>query len=133
MAQSIQEAHEQFYRALNKTLNGDPSSMDDIWEHSAQASTTHPMGHWAVGWDEVKATWQVISEVASEGNIQLKDLQIFEVGELAYTIGIEVGPCKLMGRLIQFEMQTTNIYRRTGTTWKMIHHHPDKVPEAANV
>lgn len=133
MHDEVRAAHEQFYRALNKTLNGDASSMAEIWARDETVSTTHPIGYWAQGWEEVKATWEEIAEVTSDGHIRLEGLQIILMGEVAYTIGVERGPCRLMGKMIQFDMKSTNIYRKIDGRWKIVHHHPDKVPEAENV
>jgi hypothetical protein len=56
----VRKASEQFYAALNRMGNGDPSSMADAWSHSATVTTMHPIGGREVGWDEVKGPWYAI-------------------------------------------------------------------------
>jgi hypothetical protein len=36
----------------------------------------------------------------------------------------------VLGKQVQFEANTTNVYARRDGQWKMIHHHPDKAPAA---
>ncbi|BDE06575.1 hypothetical protein WPS_18510 [Vulcanimicrobium alpinum] len=37
-------ASQTFYAALNRMLNGDASSLGDIWSHSNSVITMHPIG-----------------------------------------------------------------------------------------
>ena len=40
----VRQASEQFYAALNRTLDGDSSPMEEIWSHSSDVSAMHPFG-----------------------------------------------------------------------------------------
>jgi hypothetical protein len=41
----VRQASEQFYAALNSTLDGgDSSPMEQIWSHGSDVSATHPFG-----------------------------------------------------------------------------------------
>jgi ketosteroid isomerase-like protein len=87
------------------------------------------MGGWAIGWEEVLATWQTLGETLSDGGVTVSDLHIVVCGDVAYTVGVEHVRFHVMGKLHDFHASTTNIYRRAADGWKMIHHHPDKAPE----
>jgi ketosteroid isomerase-like protein len=47
---------------------------------------------------------------------------------VAYTLGTEHGQAKLGGESIGIDWRVTNIYRREGGEWKMVHHHTDVSP-----
>jgi hypothetical protein len=40
----VRQASERFYAALNSTLDGDSSLMEEIWSHSSDVSAMHPFG-----------------------------------------------------------------------------------------
>jgi hypothetical protein len=40
----VRQASEQFYAALNRTLDGDSSPMEQIWSHGSDVSAMHPFG-----------------------------------------------------------------------------------------
>jgi len=50
------QASEQFYAALNRTLNGDPGPMKEIWSHGSDVSAMHPFEGLPLGWEEVSAS-----------------------------------------------------------------------------
>ena len=51
----VQQASEQFYAALNRTLDGDSSQMEQVWSHGSDVSAIHPFGGRMLGWEEVGA------------------------------------------------------------------------------
>jgi ketosteroid isomerase-like protein len=46
----------------------------------------------------------------------------------AYTVGTERGQAKIGEELVRVDWRVTNIYRREGGGWKMVHHHTDVSP-----
>ena len=40
----VRQASERFYAALNSTLDGDSSPMEQIWSHGSDVSAMHPFG-----------------------------------------------------------------------------------------
>jgi ketosteroid isomerase-like protein len=121
----VTKASEQFYSALNKMINGDASVLADIWSHDSTVTTMHPIGGRQVGWDQVRISWEQVAKLASGGQLKLTDQIINVAGELAYELGIERGKAKLAGQEVTFEDRVTNVYRREGGTWKIVHHHTD--------
>ncbi|MBN2383549.1 nuclear transport factor 2 family protein [bacterium] len=126
----VMQAHKRFYEALNRVVNLDASLMPDVWHHDETVTTVHPLGHWAIGWDEVHATWIELGNVLSDGKVTVDNLNISVLGDVAYTTGVEHVIFTLVGQKLDFKSNTTNIYRRTQDGWKIIHHHADKAPEA---
>lgn len=121
----VRSASEQFYRALNGMANGDAGLLADIWSNSPEVTAMHPIGGREVGWEAVRASFQGVADNAAEGRIELSDQIIRLVGDLAYELGVERGHFKLAGQPIDIEHRVTNIYRRVGGAWKIVHHHTD--------
>jgi ketosteroid isomerase-like protein len=129
----VRQASARFYAALNAFLTGEMGPMRAIWAHSSEAATLHPIGGRQVGWDEVWSGWEQAATVFSAGQVRLRD-QLLRVGtDLAYEVGIEAGEGTLAGEQIAFSQRVTNIYRREGGEWKIVHHHADVSPAMTDV
>jgi ketosteroid isomerase-like protein len=129
----VRQASTKFYAALNRMANGDASALSDAWSHSASVSAMHPIGGRQVGWDAVKASFDQVAHLASDGKIQLKDQLISVSGDMAYEIGVEAGRFALAGHQVSVEHRVTNVYRREAGGWKMTHHHTDLSPAMLDV
>lgn len=121
----VHGASRKFYAALNRMANGDSGLMADIWSHSPNVTVMHPIGGREIGWNAVKASFEQVSQLASEGKVELRDQLIRVIGDVAYEAGVEHGHLKLAGQQIAIEHRVTNIYQREVGVWKMIHHHTD--------
>lgn len=129
----IRKTSENFYKALNRMLNGDASQLADIWSHSAEVTTMHPIGGREVGWDQVKGSWEQVAQLSSDGEVGLKDQFIKVAGDVAYEIGIEHGQFKIAGQQVTIKQRVTNIYRCESGVWKVVHHHTDVSPAMLDV
>ena len=129
----VRNASKQFYTGLNRMANGDSGPLADIWLHSAAVTAMHPIGGREVGWDAVRASFEKVAELASEGKIELKDQIIRVAGDVACEAGIEHGHLKLAGQLVTIEHRVTNIYQREAGAWKIVHHHTDISPAMLDV
>lgn len=65
--EDIRKASDKFYRALNSTLNGDSTSMADVWSRNADVSAMHPIDGIAAGWDEIRASWDNFAKISRTG------------------------------------------------------------------
>lgn len=129
----VRNASKQFYTGLNRMANGDGGPLADIWSHSAAVMAMHPIGGRELGWDAVRASFEKVAELASEGKIELKDQFIRVAGDVACEAGIEHGHLKLAGQQITIEHRVTNIYQREAGAWKIVHHHTDISPAMLDV
>ena len=126
----IRQASEQFYAALNREINGDPGPMMEVWSHGSEVSTMHPLGGINVGWEDVRAGWEQAAQAISEGQVSLEDLVVLPLADdVAYTVGTEHGQAKFGSDTVGVDWRVTNIYRREGGEWKIVHHHTDVSPE----
>ena len=125
----VRQASEQFYAALNSTLDGDSSPMEQIWSHGSDVSVMHPFGGRMVGWEEVGASWEQAAQAFSGGQVALDEIVVFAISEdAAYTLGTEHGQGSIGDQTVRIEWRATNGYRRESDGWKMVHHHTDVSP-----
>ena len=129
----VRQASAQFYAALNRMANGDSSSMADVWSHSAFVTAMHPIGGREVGWDAVRASFEQVAQLASDGDVELKDQLVQVAGDIAYEMGTEQGRLTLGGHQATIEHRVTNIYQRQAGGWKMVHHHTDTSPAMLDI
>lgn len=129
----IRKASNRFYAGLSSMANGDAESLSDIWSHGESVTAMHPIGGRQVGWDAVRAAFEQVAQLASDGKIELKDQLIHVAGNVAYEVGVEHGQLKLAGQKVTIEHRVTNIYQREAAGWKMIHHHTDTSPAMLDV
>lgn len=126
----VRQASGRFYSALNSMLKGDAAPMveTDVWSHGSDVSTMHPIGDREVGWEAVKGPWEQVASLASGGQVAIQGPKLTVVGDLAYETGTESGSGTLAGQTVSFQQRVTNIYRREGGAWRIVHHHTDKSP-----
>lgn len=129
----VRKASEHFYAGLNRMTHGDAGPLADVWSHSAAVTALHPIGGREVGWDAVRASFEKVAQLASDGKIELKDQLIRVAGDVAYEAGIEHGQFKLAGQQVSIEQRVTNIYQREAGVWKIVHHHADTSPAMLDV
>lgn len=129
----VREASAQFYAALNSMVNGDAGPLADIWSQSKDVTTMHPIGGREVGWDEVKGSWEQVAAIATDGQVEMTDQLIRVSDGMAYEEGIERGHAMMAGERVSIEQRATNIYRREGGSWKIVHHHADLSPAMLDV
>jgi ketosteroid isomerase-like protein len=121
----VRQASERFYAALTRMCNGDAGPMDAVWSHSADVTTMHPIGGREVGWEQSGPVWGQVAGVAGGGQVRLTDQLIRAGTDVAWEVGTEEGEATLAGERITIKHRVTNIYRREGGEWKMVHHHSD--------
>jgi len=124
----VRTASARFYAALNSMMTGDAAPLAQVWSHGADVSTMHPIGGRETGWDQVRGSFEGVAGLASAGHVELRDQGIHLGEDLAYELGLEHGQATLAGEEITIEQRVTNVYRREGGGWKIVHHHTDLSP-----
>ena len=121
----VREASKRFYAALNAMIEGHNGPMVEAWLHDDSVSTMHPIGGREIGWEQVRASFEGVGNIASSGQVELADQKLQVSNDMAYETGIERGHATLAGEEVTIEQRVTNIYRRAGGAWKIVHHHAD--------
>ncbi len=129
----VRKASKLFYAGLDSMANGDSGPLADVWSRDAAVTSMHPVGGREIGWDAVWGSFAQFGKLASKGKVELKDQLIRVVGDLAYEVGIEYGQVMLAGEKVIIEHRVTNIYKKEGGAWKMVHHHTDVSPQMVDV
>jgi ketosteroid isomerase-like protein len=128
----VRQASEQFYAALNRTLDGDSGLMEEIWSHGSDVSAMHPFGGRMLGRDEVRDSWEQAAQAFSGGQVALDEMVVVPISEdAAYTLGTEHGQASIGDATVGIDWRVTNIYRREADGWKIVHHHTDSSKEVA--
>jgi ketosteroid isomerase-like protein len=128
----VRQASEQFYAALNRTLDGDSSPMEQIWSHGSDVSVMHPFGGRMLGWEAVRDSWEQAAQAFSGGQVTLDEMVVVPISEdAAYTLGTEHGQGSIGEQTVGIDWRVTNIYRREADGWKIVHHHTDFSKEVA--
>ena len=137
VTQAVRQASERFYIAVNHVLRGDPAPMMAAWSRSPEATYVDPRGAIQLGWDSLQAYWEEAARLNLGSPVRISatpgELLIRVGGDLAYTVGIERVRVEREDGVTGFEARATNIYRREGGEWKLIHRHADPGHEVAEV
>lgn len=126
----VRAVSDRFYSALNRL---DISQLQNVWSQSNTVTTMHPMGGEQVGWPEVRKSFEEAAQGMTDVHVELADQRIQTGEDLAYETGIERGRGTVAGEQIEIEHRVTNVYRREGGQWKMVHHHTDVSPAMVEV
>jgi ketosteroid isomerase-like protein len=115
-----------FYAAFNSALHGDLAPLSAVWSHRPDVSNLSAAGGHANGWNEVHAGFLNMSRLYPGGNITQRDMSVVVGTDMGYSVCIETGQLRSSdGPMVSFNERATNIFRREGRTWKLIHHHAD--------
>jgi len=123
--EAVLAAARRFYDALEAMMSGsDVGAMDAAWHHTPRVTSSHPLGDWAYGWDEVAATWAVFGAMGRPelAGSRITELRAWIYGDVAYTTCV----FHTTPKIGDFKLNCTDIFHRVDGVWKVIHHHPDK-------
>lgn len=124
-AAEVLAANRAFYAALEAR---DPEGMQTLWSHGDDVACTHPGWRRLDGPEEVARSWQAIFADSRAWRVHAEDERAFVAGGIGVVVCVEVlRPAS--GHADPARMQATNVYRREGESWKMVHHHASPMPE----
>ena len=117
-------------------ISGDAAPLGEIVTRHSPASFFKPSGGYCQG---AEAVWSQYEHDArnfgsgSEGELEI--LHMAASDGLAYWVGFQRATAQLRGRqeAVPFNLRVTELFRREGHTWKLIHRHVDSLlsePEA---
>lgn len=125
----VRKASERFYDALSRMASGEKGTMADVWVQGPDVIAMHPIGGRQEGWGDVGASFDGVASIAAPGGqIRLEEQLLHVAGDVAWEVGVERGHAMLGGERVEVGGRVTNIYRRNGGVWKLVHHHADESP-----
>jgi len=110
-------------------LNGDAGPRRVIWSRNAPVTL---LGAWrnAYGPDEIDKAFTFLETTFSQCTGYRFELQACDVvGDMAYTAGLEHSAVSVDGQPRSFTLRATQVYRREGGDWKVVHRHADTVTD----
>jgi ketosteroid isomerase-like protein len=122
---SLRWANERFYHALE---GFDLAAMDALWVQEPWVQCIHPGWEALVGWPAVRQSfeeifastrWLRVTPTAAR-EVLIGDLAIVSCAE-----NITLGGGDDVGLAVA---HATNIFRRTPSGWRMVHHHASAAP-----
>jgi len=94
------------------------------------------IGGYDRGGDKVRQQTDFVASRFHGGqNLRFEPLAMGASGDLAYTVWIERGEVRVVGRddYVPLALRVTHIFRRENGDWKLIHRHGDGVAEKSDV
>ena len=103
-----------------------------VWENSPEVSFIHPLGH-AHGWDEVKGFFtDIMGAMFSDRKLTPRDIKVQVYGNSAWSefYWHFTAKQKTDGARVQTDGRETQIYRKAGNRWVLVHVHYSEMPKA---
>lgn len=124
-AEEVVSANEKFYLAVNRA---DMDLMSDVWLGGAEDKCVHPGWPMLYGWEAIKESWKNIFEEGGPETIEISNVSVEVTEGLAWVVCVE----KIIhgagdGMRTGFA-QSTNVFRKTGSGWKLVIHHASPIP-----
>jgi ketosteroid isomerase-like protein len=115
-----------FYQALNAMFKGNIGLMQQVWSHSHDVTLEGPFGGTLLGYEDVIAEFKREADMHLDGKVEPADVLVRTGTDLAYVTCMETGKNMTAdGKPIAVSHRATNIFRKAGDGWKMVHHHTD--------
>ena len=103
-----------------------------VWDNSPDVSFIHPLGQ-AHGWDEVKGFFtDVMGGMFSERKLTPREIKVHVYGDSAWSEfnWHFTATQKKDGAKVQSDGRETQIYRKNGNRWALVHVHYSDMPRS---
>jgi ketosteroid isomerase-like protein len=130
MGSDLEEVVEQYRRAVEAVIAGDPSPQERLWSRADEVTLANPLGPPARGWAEVSAALRRAASQLSDGEgLEIERISQYSGDDLAYTLEIERCRVRVGGasEAAPSSLRVTTIYRREEDGWKVLHRHADPI------
>ncbi len=125
--QEVIAATRGFYDGIEAMVSGEGAEkIAAAWLHNERVTSRHPIDDWAVGWEQLWATWTFIATFGrpDRGGSQVIQILPYVYGEMAYAaVVFQASPAWGGERML-----CTNVLVKSDGVWKVVHHHTDPSP-----
>jgi ketosteroid isomerase-like protein len=111
-------------------VSGDAAPLGRIITHAAPATFFGPSGGYRDGADDVAATYKRDAALfAPGGDSHFEILQMAASDGIAYWVGFQWATVHMQGgaEAIPMKLRVTEVFRREGNAWKLVHRHADSL------
>ncbi len=123
----------QWETAQSRFINGDPTLWKENASHGDDVSIFGAFGGFEKGWAEVGARndWASAQFEESGAKQNIEYVNKGASGDLAFTISIEHQLAQIKGQTAPTSraLRVTQIFRKEGDSWKLLHRHADPLVE----
>jgi uncharacterized protein (TIGR02246 family) len=123
--QSVREANERFYAAMNAL---DINEMNEVWADDEAAVCVHPGREAIIGYERIRESWAAIFSASTSMSIAASNEHVQLRGDVAWVSCVETISLVMEEGLAAAATQATNIYRRIEGGWRMTLHHASPIP-----
>ncbi len=122
--EAVLAANARFYDAFRSlTLE----RMEAVWLQSSAISCVHPGWGALVGWGPVMESWGRIFGNTLEMRLTIANVHVEVHGDVAWVLLTEELESHHRDGKITAHVQATNVFRREGGGWLLVHHHGSPV------
>jgi ketosteroid isomerase-like protein len=119
---------QQRQEAARAYVSGDATPLGKIVTHQSTATFFGPRGGYTQGAEAVWSRYERdVTSFESGGESHFEILDMAASGGLAYWVGFQRATTHRRGgpEAVPFNLRVTELFRREGDTWKLIHRHAD--------
>lgn len=110
--------------------NGDAAPRSAIWSHDDPV-TLFGAALMGTGWTEIRQAFEALASRFSNGTFEFEVVAAGASGDLGYVVGIEHSTVSVGGAPPEaYELRVTEVFRREGGEWKVVHRHGDPMPDS---
>jgi len=124
---AFHEVVQRTQEAWQQLVNGKPGPMKALCSQAADATVLSAWGGRDRGWQEVATSYDRTAARYVGGRYTVETLAMGAGEDMAYTVEIYRGDIRRAGweESGQLELRVTQVYRREGDEWKLVHRHAD--------
>ena len=113
--------------AARAFVSGESAPISRIAARISPATFFGPGGGYEQGADHVRSTYERDSTRFTSGDTNFEVLQMGASDGIAYWVGFQRATARMEGntKTIPFNLRVTEVFRREGNEWKLVHRHAD--------